>query len=152
MRSLKSWNLRALLVLPSSSNDGKVEYYYCPLLHGWSAHVCPCDVEVLEGGRKVKLRHPVQCASSEDLIAALYDRKELALPFFAWSIQNDTLHEECMLGNLGPWQPSRKKADSLMIKDAEDIGEEAEEAEAELEEDDNALGESEDIILHPHKK
>ena len=115
--------MRTLLVLPPKGAIGP-RAFLCPLIHGWHAHVCPCEVEAFEHGRLVYPRHPVSFYSATLLFAEYYEMRQLALPYYAWGVEtNQTLGERDHIANLSVKEVKRrvKKPALLAICDG-DVG------------------------------
>ena len=74
-------------------------------------------------GHLVKLKRPLCYKDSVMAFADMYDKRDLAVPCFAWSIstETDVLMDETMLAELAPWQPSRTRKTSHLpaIADAD---------------------------------
>jgi hypothetical protein len=148
VRLTNGWAMRAMLVLPcldpesDDTNHKQPRTFCCPLTHGWSAHLCPCDVERLEKGVSVKPRYPLSYVSSILLFAGEYHRREQSLPFIAWTVSecDNKLKDEDLLGLLAPWTPpkSYKGAtailsitdDSIEAEDTDVLGPDPDHAEA----------------------
>lgn len=105
----------------------------------------------------MKPLHPLRYKSSIDLLAALYEHRELALPYFAWTVSSDgsALMDENLLGTLGPSIPQKASSGKKhpAIEDGA-VQEEAVETELDLGEDPSTITEPLDHetgALEPHE-
>ena len=103
--------------MPAKDNVPE-QYYMCPMVHGYSGHACPAVVEKLTEGSTVVPRYPLEYFPTEAIFAEYYERRSLALPFRAWTMDDEQkLIDERVVANLGEWVPPKTTSGLKAIKD-----------------------------------